>query len=736
MAKKEWDATLDELAKDAFNRTEVNDAWIVAITGARNADKSVEAELTQTRAWLKHIQDTLVFPADGGGWTDLPCMEVAKSLWEVEAKAAASAAIRAAREAGTSPLADASAAMKQRLTDGRGAVSKAQSAAAKLANGHTVDELRKSSELPTLPPSGKDSPALTTLLARCASIQLAQLDKVLAIESLTSITEVLKAAEAAESNLGIIRSALRQVKDLQTALTPDELKRITPIAAKITKAIAGAPEAQLPEWSLDHRITCMAIVARSFGREQISDTLVDAGRGLLQAAGCDLSSPETPAYLKFNVALRQAKLDLGDKPNADNVNAVANLLLSAAGPQSNDAATLAKILTDLAAATQPVAPPTAVVVETPGPDLASSGPGARGWSMNMIGNDAARVEFNAPASLNISDPTCNRLEFVRLPDSQTYLCTVELPVGLFVNLAATDSNGFRPLMPKLQIGNTDPRSGVRTWAFDKASRGSLGLASMAGKSDASSWLKPGSKLRYAEGMPLDPPSSASPVQYVSLRAAARVAAILGCRLPSAGEWAQASRINGPSITGSNRRDETWRSQAKVWPSTANDPLTAAVFLPLEVSDSSRDAAVSYADGTLWFTTVNGGPTAATFKNLEGNVAEWTYESPSDFDRVLSQADAAEKAVAIASQRPEVASIIGASALSPAAVVPDRAYPNPRKADDVTGFADVGLRLCFTATQMRAVKITPAPNLPATNRLDEAAKSALSAINGLKYRSAP
>jgi formylglycine-generating enzyme required for sulfatase activity len=196
------------------------------------------------------------------------------------------------------------------------------------------------------------------------------------------------------------------------------------------------------------------------------------------------------------------------------------------------------------------------------------------------------------------------------------------------------------------------------------------------------------------------PSEQHPVQYVTPEAAMYVAALVGCRLPTPGEWRAAYNgfEKGVPTAEWNLRDKTWavqrdhvagmRSEGGAQPAQLPDE---GIYLPPVPKAQTGAAARAYphADGTLFFRPA-GESGGATFRHLVGNVAELVCEASEPFEQLADKQPQRLKAFAAESGRGLF--VIGGSALSPPEVPLDAPLPVKPGA----AFADVGFRLAFTA----------------------------------------
>lgn len=315
----------------------------------------------------------------------------------------------------------------------------------------------------------------------------------------------------------------------------------------------------------------------------------------------------------------------------------------------------------------------------------------------------------------------HRLWFQRVGESEepaSFVCTTEVSVGLFQSVmqaagAWQDVRGKLTMLPR-----NDQRKGPRAWVWDDAGL-ALGVSQPTSGTDLNGrgWFRvlPGDinaangpqVLLYPQGREPAPPSAASPMNYVSPDGALFMAALMGCRVPTADEWAQAARKGGGSA---NRRDSVWQGQhahlrsqhaaaaERDRPSLLNNlPWPGAdIFVPSDATStpvaSDGDPAVTQSDSTLWFQSVSEGTSA--FEHLEGNVAEIVLANEAAYARApVPPRDGLLGAIKGAVKSADIR-VVGASALSPAAVAPSTPYG----VKSVSGYwSDVGFRLAFTAS---------------------------------------
>ena len=310
------------------------------------------------------------------------------------------------------------------------------------------------------------------------------------------------------------------------------------------------------------------------------------------------------------------------------------------------------------------------------------------------------------------------LTFLRVePDDKTskpcYLCSGEVSVGLFIDaIRATgkwaELNGLLEGYERLNA----PK-GPRVWEWGRR-RQQLREIELPDK-----WLNRESRTgqHYADGLqPTKGPSASAPMQYVSAPAAMHIAWILGCRLPTAAEWRAAYELasKAPPAAKPNLRDPTWQKQQDHMSKKSQQGIRpewpdAGAFWAASVKNPKRgsDAVVAAKtdDSVLWFEPVGSGK---AFHALVGNVAEFIFDRPADYDErlaKLSPADAGKASavfIKLAQEKDGALQVIGGSALSAPELwdgkqVPfAKAWPVTMRKNGRDSFSDVGFRLAFTA----------------------------------------
>jgi hypothetical protein len=355
------------------------------------------------------------------------------------------------------------------------------------------------------------------------------------------------------------------------------------------------------------------------------------------------------------------------------------------------AADLLKGLDELAAvdaAPSDVRPPA-----RPGPaPLSAFGPAATGLFSVTLDGPRARFISRAPDN----DLT---LEFVRVEPSNPndrpfYLGVREVSLADVVALARRRATpiDLASVLPRRSLLE-DPRQGPRVWTWP------LRMGPQAWPAPSPAWIPRTAPLAaptYAEGSEPPPPSAVEPMQWLSPQAAAYIAALAGCRLPTAGEWARAARAFPAAVDAqhANLRDRTWLAHARHVESLRTERFPPPAADAGSFAPTGDLAALETDDAVLWFAPVDAGPTTPVEAvHLVGNVAEYVLrdldEPPPPFP-----ADPIGAGAALRRAGPEIG-VVGGSALSDPARSPDQVIWIP--IDTVgEGYADVGMRLAFTA----------------------------------------
>ena len=304
------------------------------------------------------------------------------------------------------------------------------------------------------------------------------------------------------------------------------------------------------------------------------------------------------------------------------------------------------------------------------------------------------------------------LTFVRVePKGGTarpcYLCTVEAPVGLFLDTVRTAGRwvDMAVLVGRPERLELDTRRGPRTWEWKRlADEMYLARKWLAAEATTAN--------PYAPVLGPGQPSLQHPVQYISAPAALEFAWLLGCRLPSAAEWQGAfdASQKGKAAAVPNLRDAAWRKQQDFMREKAKTIVPewpdAGIFLPAGVAPKEGAAALAVTeqdDGLLWFDVAG---TGSEFRHLAGNVAEFVFDQPPVLDEAIfggARPPTTATFSGLAQKHAPMFGVIGGSALSPPELWDGKEKPFGKawpiafaKENARDAFCDVGIRLAFTA----------------------------------------
>lgn len=287
-------------------------------------------------------------------------------------------------------------------------------------------------------------------------------------------------------------------------------------------------------------------------------------------------------------------------------------------------------------------------------DPSQNGPGrALGWQGRLLDDrDPPAVEYSAGGS----DAVTLRFSLVQTGNGQVFLCEEEFSVGA-LNAMLQVVKG----QPGWAAGN-GPFGVVKDWLQIRGARTAPSISHpiaygvqyiprarriVIKATDA--WLDAGANLgigwgqnqspAYPEGLlaprPENPdgnrmqeplrPTAGHPVTKVSHEMAEAVASLMGCRLPTGGEYRAAFAGVGVGQTELwNLSDRTVERQ-RAYNAQMLAAGKPALFAPGDggYASSGNDAAVWPADdGVLWFRGVGVQAGGVRFKNIVGNVGEW------------------------------------------------------------------------------------------------------------------
>ncbi len=371
----------------------------------------------------------------------------------------------------------------------------------------------------------------------------------------------------------------------------------------------------------------------------------------------------------------------------------------------------------------------AVIKAKPGQAQKPSGPALAGWKQTKAAHHV-RI-FTSPSG-------GNTLKFHLMNPNgvkRYYLCTTDLSVGEFLNAVNSSHNLIQK--PSNSFYNLiKPNSnyfGPHTWVYNQT----VGEAELAQhwftntnqiynapRYPANMLAKAGGHLSKTAG---GPPNLDDPVQYLPPKAAIYVAALLGCRLPTASEWQEAYRINGSkNLTSAHLSGRTLAAYV-VYLKSVNSTRDARLPTPRywDLYNYAVPAMAPFLhqygpskNPFLWFEPVASGAAQDAFADLAGNVAVYVFNDTSTYRQALKtwiKTPTTLNSAAINKLLPAAALknmlVIGGSALAPLGKISPAtpAAVNWHLRRTHRGFADVGLRLAYdprvlTPQQLLAVLV--------------------------------
>jgi hypothetical protein len=210
----------------------------------------------------------------------------------------------------------------------------------------------------------------------------------------------------------------------------------------------------------------------------------------------------------------------------------------------------------------------------------------------------------------------------------------------------------------------------------------------------------------ANAGPGRPPDDSDPIDWVSPAASIYAARLIGCRLPSSGEWSAAAQIG--ANPNPNLRDTSYATQygyvkgnieAFEAKNVMDYPAANALRLQegVGVPPENDGDALPGNDGVLYFDGVSGAADAdragsPVFHHLIGNVWEYTFEQPllvEAMDKTTPDA-----IMGLIGNAYEHVRVIGGSALSNPELKTNEPL-RPKRTEAPRGWSDVGFRLAFS-----------------------------------------
>lgn len=589
------------------------------------------------------------------------------------------------------------------------AVATARQIADRLRAGRAFEDAADGASLKALAESLAASPAQGDLASTLAPL-MARVEASKPVAPEAAIAALRAGVPAGE--LSRLSACLTSASGSEWPSNDEQFAGVAEVVAKARGSVAGSSATAARKAELTAAVDALAASA---WRRQVADRgATEPGLAAIAAAARDWGSkaggaamPPLPDAVAYNAAVLELRRALGG-PIADDagkarVRAAAQAFekLVAGMPEAVRSRPEAKAL--LAAL---AAGPSA----SPAPDVSQVGPGSAG-GVFAPGPDGESVSYTM--TLN---GVAHKLVFRRIAPSSPsspsgesgtvgYVCTSEVSVGLFAGVLASPTlpAEAKDYMPGMGTW-TDRRFGVRTW--EKVGDG-IGPSQPAPPENTSlGWLpsRPGmaNQPYYPASIKITPPTAEMPMQMISPVAAAAMAKLVGCRLPTAGEFAAllaGAASAPPPPAPANLRDATYaaemahlaglRDQVPEYPAKAIfQPTDKDGSAPPPPAAKDDEPAVQTDDGVLWFVPVGeGSPTPV---NVLGNVAEFVVDSSDGFDRL---ADIRRATIEQALGRG--VRVVGGSALSPKRIDPmtPRAVESTRLRE---GYSDVGFRLAFTA----------------------------------------
>ncbi len=355
----------------------------------------------------------------------------------------------------------------------------------------------------------------------------------------------------------------------------------------------------------------------------------------------------------------------------------------------------------------------AVINANPAQTAQPSGPALAGWlETKLPGRERLFASPSGKRHLTFT--------LLRPPGMHSfYLCNQELRVGIFLHTVHSSENVLRrPASSFFNLikYNTD-YLGPHTWVY---SRQTDDIAV------APSWFTNTNQIYGAPRFPAaiqaaagklkasagGNPTRHDPVQYLPPKAAIYLAALLGCKIPSVGEWqfayAQARSQKGASPHLPGRALAAYVAYLRTEDSSVDARLPTPRFWDIFGNSASqlRPYRKDYGGGSLariFFRPVHASTDKPPFANLVGNVAEYTFNGGTPYRQQLKHWEKNPHLLTTNSVGTLLTTkmlrhfhVIGASALTPQGKI---SPAEPIKINWATrragrGFSDVGLRLAY------------------------------------------
>jgi hypothetical protein len=536
---------------------------------------------------------------------------------------------------------------------------------------------------------------------------------VLAIEKTQDPATLLALAAGKDGAAPEVMLAAWRRLSAQTDIATTLLPQVHDARQKLLRALQSAPDparrqAVLAEVNAGATALWRQAYARAATPQAIDQTLA-----LMASFGISADSI-TDDRLRYNLLLHSLKQRASKA--ADDA--------SAAKLAQQAATELASLKLRQAGALADVLRTASLSDSAPTDTAITPGPAEPIWTRQGIENGGLRFVRDDGAGGSIT------IDFTRVnPPAASgvapfYLSTTEVSLGLFAH--TVNSKGQWQMLASLIAARLEREArGPRVWRWADADR-------FSGLLHAHQWVELEALRRRGEAPELAEapalrrtlvlPSGEMPMQQVTAPAAAYVASLLGCRLPTSAEWKAAYAASGESAdqaasTGAwNLRDLTWTVQHRhaaqriaerarfAFPDEGAFGVEAAKAgayaqvwnrgLKTGRPTAAPDAEL-YSDGLLWFRAVADGG-QGPFRNLVGNVAEFVIDDPAVWKDLAAPGGwkSAGKLIARAKVM-----VIGGSALSPPELRWDQPVAQPPE-EASRKYADVGFRLALPAPASR------------------------------------
>ncbi|MBX3407661.1 MAG: hypothetical protein KF869_12955 [Phycisphaeraceae bacterium] len=287
-------------------------------------------------------------------------------------------------------------------------------------------------------------------------------------------------------------------------------------------------------------------------------------------------------------------------------------------------------------------------------------------------------------------------EFTRISTGRgdAFVTTHEITVGQVGAIIAQRGaeRALAEVQPHFSPLN-DTRAGPRAWVWGSDAHG------LPVVQPAPSWLSPSAILAgadYPPGQAPARPGPDSPMQHLRPAAAAYIASLLNCRLPTVAEWQALAAAEDPQVRPglTNLRDARWGQYREHLANRAAAGRLArspgeGAFIPAGFPFAfDAGETLAWDDGWLFFAPVAVGTQDAT-PHVLGNVAEFVTVD------VWPVAKNNVDAVRWAAKNAQQLRVIGGSALFHLQMDPFVAHEID-VIDSNEGFADVGFRMAFAA----------------------------------------